>query len=158
MTKYLSHLHACIHHFLDFIGNDGCINYIGLEFAQEQIRSWGLLPPPPLLRPYPQHVEAPKPGTELEPQLWPKPQLQQHQILNPLSRWGIKPVLPQGQHHILNPLCHSGNSAWEWLDLCTISDWPFPKGSKPGTFFISKLSHNKIFLAPWGIIPFCNYD
>ena len=34
----------------------------------------------------PWHIEVPGPGTEFKLQLWPTPQLWQHQILNSLCR------------------------------------------------------------------------
>ena len=30
VTKYLNYFHACVLHFLEFPGNSGCVNHIGI--------------------------------------------------------------------------------------------------------------------------------
>ena len=72
------------------------------------------------------HMEVPRQGVELEPQLWPMPQPQQHQIqatavtytaacgnVGSLIHW-VRPVMEPTsswrQHQVLNPLSNSGNS------------------------------------------------
>ena len=44
-------------------------------------------------------------GIKFEPQLWARPELQQHWILNPSPGLGLK-LRCQGQCVVLNPLCH----------------------------------------------------
>ena len=56
---------------------------------------------------YPAAYGVPRPGIRSELQLGPKPQLRQHQILNPLHRQRIKPVSQCSQNG-----CHSGNSCF----------------------------------------------
>ena len=73
-----------------------------------------------------QQMEVPKPGTESELQLWPKPQLQQHWIFNLLR--GARELNPhphsdlRDYSQILKPLHHSGNSKGPYLD------WQFMMG------------------------------
>ena len=63
-----------------------------------------------LFRPYPWHLEVPRPGIKSELQLWPALQLQQHWILNPLLWAGDPTRAATERSWLINPLRHSRNS------------------------------------------------
>ena len=57
------------------------------------------------------HMEVPRPGVELELQLWPM--CHSHINARSLTHWarpGIKPTCLQRQHQVLNLLRHNGDS------------------------------------------------
>ena len=62
-----------------------------------------------LLCPYLWQAEVPRPGIKPKPQLW------QHQILNPLGQAGDPTSKATEMSQIINPLCHSGNSSIFWF-------------------------------------------
>ena len=75
-----------------------------------------------LFWPHLQHMKVPWLGIKSELHLWPKPQLRQCWILNPLCQardWTCT-TPPQRQCWILNPLRHSGNSnLYTFLRVCS---------------------------------------
>ena len=68
----------------------------------------------------PGHMEVPGPGIESKSELRPRPQLQQHQILNPLCWAGDQTSASTETSWIINSLCNSGNSHYLSLMYCLL--------------------------------------
>ena len=83
----------------------------------------------------PWHMEVPRPGIRSEPQLWPAPKLQQHQILNPLCQARDGTCVPMLQRHQQSCCTTTGAplaTSFIYLLFLTVSSlWSEQKIRKP---------------------------